>query len=159
LDESNGRFCVTPEYPEGVYAYLATVDENWNSVYPYAVGPVFYGNVVTTNVNSISETVTNYIGDSTDTTTGITSEISKDLDVTIFPNPATDLIAVQMNGVVRNNTTVQLMDLTGKIISTTTIRTGSTISYIDTKTCQSGNYIVRVGTNKGLKSENIIIQH
>lgn len=159
LDESNGRFCVTPEYPEGVYAYFATVDENWNSVYPYAVGPVFYGNVVTTNVNSISETVTNYIGDSTDTTTGITSEISKDLDVTIFPNPATDLIAVQMNGVVRNNTTVQLMDLTGKIISTTTIRTGSTISYIDTKTCQSGNYIVRVGTNKGLKSENIIIQH
>jgi hypothetical protein len=30
LDEHNGRFCVTPEYPDGIYAYFCTVDENWN---------------------------------------------------------------------------------------------------------------------------------
>ena len=28
LDIHNGRFCITPEYPEGTYAYFATVDEN-----------------------------------------------------------------------------------------------------------------------------------
>ena len=28
LDENNGRFCVTPEYPNGTYAYFATIDEN-----------------------------------------------------------------------------------------------------------------------------------
>ena len=28
LDENNGRFCVTPEYPKGTYAYFATIDEN-----------------------------------------------------------------------------------------------------------------------------------
>jgi len=28
LDENNGRFCVTPEFPEGVYAYFATVEED-----------------------------------------------------------------------------------------------------------------------------------
>ena len=27
LDENNGRFCVTPEYPKGTYAYFTTVDE------------------------------------------------------------------------------------------------------------------------------------
>ncbi len=27
LDEHNGRFCVTPEYPEGVYAYFMTLNE------------------------------------------------------------------------------------------------------------------------------------
>jgi hypothetical protein len=43
LDEHNGRFCITPEYPAGTYAYFATVDANWNSAYPYAVGPTFYG--------------------------------------------------------------------------------------------------------------------
>lgn len=43
LDVHNGRFCVTPEYPQGTYAYFCTVDENWNSAYPYAVGPTFYG--------------------------------------------------------------------------------------------------------------------
>ena len=39
LDEHNGRFCVTPEYPNGTYAYFATVDEDWNSKYPYVVAP------------------------------------------------------------------------------------------------------------------------
>lgn len=34
LDEFNGRFCVTPEYPDGVFAYFVTIDENLNPVYP-----------------------------------------------------------------------------------------------------------------------------
>jgi hypothetical protein len=42
LDPSNGRFCVTPEFPEGVYAYFATsvVDANNNKVgsFPYFIG-------------------------------------------------------------------------------------------------------------------------
>jgi hypothetical protein len=43
LDIHNGRFCVTPEYPAGIYCYFATVDANWNSAYPYLVGPTYYG--------------------------------------------------------------------------------------------------------------------
>ncbi|MBL7754520.1 MAG: YHYH protein, partial [Chitinophagaceae bacterium] len=35
LDEHNGRFCKTPEYPNGIYCYFATVDANHNSAYPY----------------------------------------------------------------------------------------------------------------------------
>ena len=27
LDENNGRFCITPDYPEGTYAYFMTIDE------------------------------------------------------------------------------------------------------------------------------------
>ena len=27
LDENNGRFCITPEYPEGTYAYFATIND------------------------------------------------------------------------------------------------------------------------------------
>ncbi len=159
LDKSNGRFCVTPEYPEGVYAYFATVDEDWNSQYPYAVGPVFYGNVVTTEVNIITENVTNYAGDTIDTTIGIIEKNSNELDVLIFPNPASDLIVIQINGVVKNNATVDLIDLRGRIISTSVIRSGSTISYIDTKTTKSGNYIVMVNSSNGTKSENVIISH
>jgi hypothetical protein len=49
LDEHNGRFCITPEYPNGVYAYFCTVSEtpdpNFNNyfspVYPYIIGPTF----------------------------------------------------------------------------------------------------------------------
>lgn len=43
LDQFNGRFCVTPDFPLGTYAYFATVDVDDNPVYPYIVGPQYYG--------------------------------------------------------------------------------------------------------------------
>ena len=43
LDEHNGRLCVTPEYPNGIYAYFTTIDSNFNPAYPYIIGPTFYG--------------------------------------------------------------------------------------------------------------------
>ena len=60
LDEHNGRYCITPEYPNGIYAYFCTVDENWNSAYPYAVGPTFYGVKNAMKVTSVTEAVTTY---------------------------------------------------------------------------------------------------
>ena len=39
----NGKFDVTPEYPNGTYAYFMTEDSSGNPVYPYAIGPRFYG--------------------------------------------------------------------------------------------------------------------
>ena len=54
LDENNGRFCVTPEYPKGTYAYFATINTltvdsagpflNFKRpVFPYLVGTNFKG--------------------------------------------------------------------------------------------------------------------
>jgi YHYH protein/Putative Ig domain len=43
LDQYNGRECITPDYPEGIYAYFATVDvdNQYLPVYPYLVGPKY----------------------------------------------------------------------------------------------------------------------
>jgi len=43
LDQHNGRFGVTPEYPQGTYAYFSTIDAAGVSAYPYLVGPSYYG--------------------------------------------------------------------------------------------------------------------
>ena len=43
LDEYNGRFAVTPEYPNGTYAYFMCIDDNGDPEYPYAIGPEMYG--------------------------------------------------------------------------------------------------------------------
>lgn len=52
LDQYNGRFCVTPDFPSGTYAYFATQDSSNNPVYPYFVGRAFYGSVdVDTNTS------------------------------------------------------------------------------------------------------------
>lgn len=44
LDECNGRFVVTPDYPNGVYAYFCTISSdsgNVNATYPYILGPSY----------------------------------------------------------------------------------------------------------------------
>lgn len=42
LDANNGRFCTTPEFPDGVYAYFLTTDSNETPQFPYSVGEAFY---------------------------------------------------------------------------------------------------------------------
>lgn len=138
LDEHNGRFCVTPEYPNGTYAYFATVKEDWTSAYPYAVGPTFAGVFERRNVNAVTEATTVYEG-----TTPVRG-FADDASITVFPNPAADLIAVQLPGLVDNDFTVQLIDVSGKLVEQKSIRTGQTIAYFDTQTLYRGIYFIRI---------------
>jgi len=43
LDQYNGRFCKTPDFPAGRYCYFVTIDstENGNPVFPYVLGPSY----------------------------------------------------------------------------------------------------------------------
>ena len=52
LDENNGRFCITPDYPKGTYAYFATLDNSSvessgpfarykKPIFPYLIGNKF----------------------------------------------------------------------------------------------------------------------
>jgi hypothetical protein len=52
LDQYNGRFGVTPEYPNGIYHYHATIDASGHSAYPYAIGPQYYGAVATDDLTN-----------------------------------------------------------------------------------------------------------
>ena len=52
LDENNGRFCITPDFPEGIYAYFLTIDSNQVPQYPYILGENFYSLPVDSNYNS-----------------------------------------------------------------------------------------------------------
>ncbi|MCH6258555.1 YHYH protein [Puniceicoccaceae bacterium K14] len=67
LDIYNGRFCVTPEYPEGVYAYFSTIAEDGSPEFPYVVGRQWYGEVVGGLVDQVTEDVELYYarGDNT----------------------------------------------------------------------------------------------
>ncbi len=60
LDEHNGRICITPEYPAGIYCYFATVNANHTSAYPYLIGPYYYGNKTASKVTTIPAGVTIY---------------------------------------------------------------------------------------------------
>jgi hypothetical protein len=63
LDEYNGRWCVTPEFPNGTYAYFTTIKADGSVVYPYIIGRCYYGALAGGTVASIAETVvTNFLG-------------------------------------------------------------------------------------------------
>jgi hypothetical protein len=60
LDLYNGRFCVTPEFPGGTYAYFLTIETDGTPKFPYIIGRWFYGNPSGGTVTSITETVTEH---------------------------------------------------------------------------------------------------
>ena len=153
LDEHNGRFCITPEYPNGTYAYFCTVDANWNSTYPYAVGPTFYGTHENRTTTAITETTTVYEPDTT--TTGINT--IKESDVSVFPNPASDLIAVQYNGKVTEPIKVYMHDISGKLIHETIIMPGQTIAYFDAETLYNGIYLIQIGNGNNTTTHKVEI--
>lgn len=135
LDVHNGRFCITPEYPNGTYAYFCTVDENWNSAYPYVVGPTFYGPLVAAKVNSINEAVTIY-----DPTTSVQKLF--DFDFKVYPNPVSDLLVIQCNGLNTVSHAFELLDMQGRKVKSVTLKPGTTIAFIELQDVYSGQYIL-----------------
>ena len=65
LDEHNGRFCVTPDYPNGVYAYFSTISSDLVDTdgpfkgykrpsFPYFIGSSFYSQPINFNFSKES---------------------------------------------------------------------------------------------------------
>lgn len=61
LDEHNGRYCVTPEFPNGTYAYFASFEPNVpiNEKYkqpkfPYVIGATYYSKPIAFNLDQNS---------------------------------------------------------------------------------------------------------
>lgn len=61
LDLYNGRFCVTPEFPNGTYAYFITIEADGTPKFPYTLGRWYYGSPTGGSVTSVAETVTEYV--------------------------------------------------------------------------------------------------
>jgi hypothetical protein len=57
LDASNGRFCVTPEFPQGTYAYFVSIEADGSPKFPYNIGRWFHGSPTGAAVTAINETV------------------------------------------------------------------------------------------------------
>lgn len=153
LDEHNGRFCITPEYPSGTYAYFATVDSNWNSAYPYVVGPTFYGVKNTQKVTSIGEPVTTY------NPTGIAEVVSGVPDVKVWPNPADEFLMIQVGKNPGEEVLVILYNNEGRMMNKQRIYSGSTMAVFDTRRLYNGIYFVQVSGVSGTSRQKVVVEH
>lgn len=142
LDEHNGRFCITPEYPEGIYAYFVTLDETGEAKYPYTMGPEYYGLVQPGNTgpmsghNTISETVETYVS--------IGDLGNERIKMLLFPNPVTDYLNVYLEPSYNNNLVAIITDLSGNIIRTMeNMQPGITYTF-DLEKVNSGIYFLHI---------------
>ncbi len=149
MDVHNGRFCITPEYPNGTYAYFCTVDEQWNSAYPYAIGPTFNGSIVAAKVQNVGEPVETY------TATTSVQELTPSAFTIFFSS--NDLLIIQANDVIREQVIISIHDLTGNEVAKGFLEQGSTISHIDCSLLYDGVYVVRIiSGNRSFKQELVI---
>jgi hypothetical protein len=75
----------------------------------------------------------------------------------VFPNPAKDFIAIQLNQLTKNNLDIELYDLTGKLIQKTVLFQGSTIVNFDTRTLYEGTYLIKIIDNGNVVTKKIMI--
>lgn len=152
LDEHNGRFCVTPEYPNGTYAYFATVDSNWNSAYPYVVGPTFYGTYANRKINSINESTTVYSVLSIEDI-GLNNDM---FNITV--NTSSEIISIQIQSLAEVNYTLQLTDISGRVVGQSILKQGSTLGFFDTQTLYGGVYFVSIMYKNDVITKKVLIK-
>jgi hypothetical protein len=158
LDARNGRFCVTPEYPSGTYAYFVTLDASLNPQFPYTMYKTYYGVVQSGNTgpggghNTISETVTTYT-----ITTGL-KEGKANITYQLYPNPASQgFIHLFIDAVNQNNFDVTITDVTGKVVKSEK-NIQPTITYtFDLTRLQKGIYFLQIKNDKVTRTEKIVI--
>ncbi|MDF2449735.1 MAG: hypothetical protein K0R26_2239 [Bacteroidota bacterium] len=140
LDVMNGRYCVTPDYPAGTYAYFMTVDNTGNPAYPYLLAINYYG-VVTAGDAGIN------FGNSAIPTTGVTcltsvtkvGEIIKENEnFLLYPNPVNEQLTIDLkNG---DYKTYTVMDLLGHVVLKGHLNTG--LGNITVEALDNGIYFI-----------------
>ncbi|MGZ4033686.1 MAG: YHYH protein [Bacteroidia bacterium] len=144
LDIHNGRFCVTPEFPAGMYCYFVTIDANLNPVYPFVIGNTYYGTVQSGNTGpsgghvTISESTTTY----TPTTAGISDLPNTTIKCQIVPNPVADDHAyIYMDASSMNNVKGNLFNSKGQLVKTIEIMQPSIAYTLDMTGLPAGIYM------------------
>jgi len=156
LDEHNGRFCVTPEYPKGIYAYFVTIDENQTATYPYTLGLTYYGTVPDGNTgptsghNTVSEAVTTY------STSGVAEEAAK-MTYEVYPNPASQYVTIIIDPSDHNNAAMNIMDMNGKVIFHVEDLQPAVPFVVDLRNFASGSYLLTLTDGKGSVVRNLVV--
>ncbi|MFN5324992.1 MAG: T9SS type A sorting domain-containing protein [Bacteroidota bacterium] len=90
-------------------------------------------------------------------TTGISENEAAAQLIQISPNPATDVIKIDLTSLVESPSSIQLVDLSGRTIKEIPM-VGNSIYTIERNDIADGTYIVRVRLNNGEVNKKIVLQ-
>jgi len=154
LDNQRYLFCVNT-YDTDIYiGFNDDIDynQNLNNVYKQPVSCV---------ENNGSWYITGF---GSDVTAGVSVELSANLNIEedelfsidAYPNPANNVVTIPLKGYAGKGN-LNIMDVTGKIISTTTINANNLMT-VDVTNVPNGNYIIDLNLEDGRSTKfNIVI--
>jgi hypothetical protein len=155
LDQRNGRFCVTPEYPLGTYAYFVTIDAHLTPVFPYTFYGTYYGTVQAGDMGPGSGHVTITESTTTYSPTGI-QELDPKIKFQFMPNPVTDYAYIYFDPSSPNNIQGSIFSASGQLMDNF-VNLQPSISYtFDFTKYPAGMYFLKLSSGKEVLTQKII---
>jgi hypothetical protein len=156
LDEHNGRFCHTPEYPNGIYAYFTTVDATLSiAEFPYLLGTTYYGEVVTENVRPQLSVTFSY-GNNCAMITPVTTIDNKAEQVQMFPNPTASNLNINWD-INLDIEQIKVFNTMGQVVLEIGTNYQENNTIINTKELQTGLYNLSLFSTKGIITKSFVV--
>ncbi|HYG51490.1 MAG TPA: YHYH protein [Flavobacteriales bacterium] len=150
LDYYNGRYCVTPEYPSGTYAYFLNTDASGNPSYPNMVGPDYYGTIYPVNMGPGAGSADNLTTGIScyDGATSVNDQAQFATSAKLFPNPTNNTVNIYYNGNIKQ---ISIMNTSGSLVYVTSNATPIDIAFLP-----AGIYYVKVTGEKSVENLKLV---
>lgn len=96
------------------------------------------------------------------TGTGVKENTNSLTEISVYPNPANSLLTISFSLIKNSDVKVDIVDLTGRVISTVmneTTTSGPVSKTVNTASMAEGNYIVRIDVNGVVSQQKLSIVH
>ncbi|GAB3837634.1 YHYH protein [Hymenobacter jeollabukensis] len=157
LDSHNGRFGVTPEYPQGTYAYFVTLNSRYEGAYPYTAGPTYYGVVPAGATGpqsghaTVNEPVTTYVVTASFAAAGVR--------IQAYPSPATTTLTVTPDGGTANDLQASLLTSLGQATGLSAAVHPSVPHTFDVSGLAAGVYFLRIEGSGTAAVGRVLVTH
>lgn len=145
LDAYNGRFCVTPEYPSGTYAYFVTIDANGTPEFPYYIGPDYYGAPETDDITMGATITIPSSGVTCFTQPLAVIEPGNQENVAVAPNPSNGIFNLKLPNL-KGTSQVVIFNMSGQEVYTKEIDSDQIQIDLSAQFVK-GTYLIKVVNN------------
>lgn len=154
LDEHNGRWCVTPEFPNGTYAYFVTTDENGDAAYPYYLGTSYYGVVAEENFDVVSTAISVPNEATCVSSPVLNTSVIPNLyqEVGVYPNPTDSYVSISFE---KAPNAIKIFDLVGNERIEVSVGEASSV---DVSVLESGVYLLSLEYSNSTTTKRFVVK-
>ena len=110
-------------------------------------------------LGNLREDVETYLGAYEGTVFLSLSNTNSNADLTVYPNPASRFISLELSGLsIDENTSMKIYNINGQLVFDTLIKSENDLLNIKINSLSSGLYILRVNTESKLFTKRFVVE-